>query len=481
METFECDIAIVGGGPAGAVAAIRLAQLGHRVLLLERERFPRPHVGEALSAGVRAQLDYLGLKHLARKAGGIGFATSRERWRGSDWETRPIHAEALTVDRGRFDHSLLEAAGECGAMILQSARARRCARTEEGWALHAEADGRDLRIRARFLIDAAGRFGFLPRQRRRASSPTFALHAYWHGCVPRWPGVVAGRDHWIWASPVPGLGCSAMLFVDRDGLGRRRGDVEYHYRRDLAEAGLFEEGERSHGAIRVCDATAYQDCAVAGSDFLKIGEAAFSLDPLSASGVQKAIATALTGAIVANTILRRPSDGELARNFYAAEQRLTVTRHCRWTSDTYRASVFHGQDPFWSDRGAVTNPAAEPPRPPRLRPGDLLELSADTRLEEVATLSADFVELQLGVVHPQLERPIAYFGGIELAPFLRRHLPATAGDLVSRLSRLSPDASSLPAIERLVVAGILSGADGAGSAGGSPHAPASNDLTALTA
>jgi flavin-dependent dehydrogenase len=461
VETIETDIAIVGGGPSGAVAAIRLAGLGHRVLVVERERFPRAHVGEALSPGVSAQLDCLGLAHLARDSGGICFETSRARWQAGDWETRPSHPGAMTVDRGRFDHALLKAAGERGAIILQPARAARPSRTAEGWALEAKADGRDFRIRARFLIDASGRSGFLPRNRKRSPASIFALHAYWQSGMPERPCVAAARDHWLWASPVPGLGHSVMVFLDRTGLGRRRGNLERHYRRDVAEAGLLDDGERRQGAIRVCDATAYEDIEVAGPDFLKIGEAAFALDPLSASGVQKAIATALTGANVANTILRRPQTSELALNFYAAEQRLSVERHCRWTSDTYRSSRFHGQDPFWSALGAMAPPVISSP-PPFPRPGGLLELSPDTRLEEVATLSADFVEPRLGVVHPRLERPIAYLGGIALAPFLRRHLPATAGDLADELRRLAPDASPLAAIERLVAAGILSGADPAG-------------------
>jgi hypothetical protein len=250
-----------------------------------------------------------------------------------------------------------------------------------------------------------------------------------------------------------------MLFVDRDGLGRRRGDVAYHYRRDIAEAGLFDDADPTHTSVRICDATAYRETEVAGADFLKIGEAAFSLDPLSATGVQKAIATALTGAIVANTILRRPRDAELACNFYSDEQRRAVARHSGWTGETYRTSAFHGQDPFWSVRGAMANAPVEPPRPLLARPGDRLELSPDSRLEDVATLSASFVEPRLGVVHPRLERPIAYLGGIALAPFLRRHLPATAGELAFQLGRLSPAAFPLAAIERLVAAGILRSAE----------------------
>jgi flavin-dependent dehydrogenase len=461
MEEQAADVAVVGGGPAGAVAAIRLADLGHRVILLERAPFPRHHVGEALGPGVKAQLGLLGLADLAERTGGLAFGGSMLRWGTERWEARPAHPDAVAVDRARFDAALLDEAARRGAVVLQPAKARRAVRTKTGWRIEVEAGERRHAVACRFLVDASGRSGFLDRRRRRGAPRTFALHAYWHGRVPVRPAVAAGADHWLWASPVPGLGCSIMTFVDKDGLRRRRADLEGGYRADLAAAGLLGAGAAAAGAVRVHDAAAYEAAICAGADWLKIGEAAFALDPLSSSGVQKAIATALLGAVVVNTVLRRPADAAAALDFYRDEQRRTAEQHQVWAGGVYREHRRHADAPFWAARAAAAA-EEEPPSPQPaapLRADERLALAPDARFEEVATVGAEFIEPRLGIVHPAASRPIAFVGDIALAPILRRHLPATAGELAARLTETAP-APALAALERLVRAGMLSSSPG---------------------
>ncbi|HEY0313216.1 MAG TPA: tryptophan 7-halogenase [Allosphingosinicella sp.] len=451
MAEINADIGIVGGGPAGACAAMRLADLGHRVVLLERERFPRVHVGEALSPGVAAQLGSLGSGGLLGRVGALRFDSSLIRW-GGGWEVRPAHWDAVTVDRGRFDSALLIEAERRGAIVVQPARARSCIRTRSGWRVEADVDGGRKIVDCGFLIDASGRSGFLGRRRVR-SSATFALHAYWCGRAPTRPAVVAGADHWIWAAPVPGLGCSIMLFLDKEGLRRRRGDIEGSYRADLKAAGLLgRDGAWMLGPVRLCDSSAYEGDEVAGADWLRIGEAAFALDPLSASGVQKAIATALTGAIVANTLLRRPGNAALALDFYRSEQKRTFRRHLAWAGAVYAENRSGLGSSFWEVRSASAQPEGPtgPMRP--LAPAEKLVLSAEARFEAVATIGPTFIEARPGIVPPADGRPIAFLGGIELAPFLSRHLPASAADLAKRLAIPAPYHS----LKRLIELGILS-------------------------
>jgi len=450
MDVLSADVAIVGGGPAGACAAIRLADLGHRVVLLERERFPRAHVGEALSPGVEVQLAGLGLGGLAERLGALRFDSSAVRWGEADWRSRPAHPGSATVDRASFDSALLREAARRGAMLLQSARARTCLRTPSGWRIEAESEGGVRIAECRFLIDASGRSGLLRRRRIRGTAPTFAVHAYWTGRVPVRPAVAAGADHWIWASPVPGLGCSVMVFLDRDGLAGRRRDIDRSYRADVAAAGLLA-GPAAAGPARVCDASAYEEEEVGGPDWLRIGEAAFALDPISSSGVQKAVATALTGAIVANTILRRPGDSVLALDFHRSEQERTTRRHRAWAGAVYGENLLHSGEAFWSERSAAADPApaTRPDRP--LDAGESLYLAPGARFEEVATIGPEYVEARPGIVYPAAERPVAYVGDTLLAPLLR-DLPARAGALAERLAGPAP----LRSLERLVELGILS-------------------------
>src|SRR5580765_251275 len=64
--SFDCDVIVAGGGPAGSVAAAWLARAGHRVILFERDRFPRFHIGESLLASVNDVLAAIGADDVVR-------------------------------------------------------------------------------------------------------------------------------------------------------------------------------------------------------------------------------------------------------------------------------------------------------------------------------------------------------------------------------------------------------------------------------
>ncbi|MGH3935766.1 MAG: NAD(P)/FAD-dependent oxidoreductase, partial [Pseudonocardiaceae bacterium] len=132
--TDEVEVCVIGGGPAGAALATRLAGLGHQVVVVEQHRFPRPHIGESLSPAIWPLLESLGVRDRVAARGFTQAVRARVRWRGAD-EERVAVGDGLTVDRGAFDAILLHRAREAGAEVLSPATARRPARSGAGWAV----------------------------------------------------------------------------------------------------------------------------------------------------------------------------------------------------------------------------------------------------------------------------------------------------------------------------------------------------------
>ena len=121
-----CDVAIIGGGPAGAMAACFLARMGYDVVILEKQQHPRPTVGENLIPHFWKYTDMVGLsekiekENFVRKVGGtvVWENTIRQIAFKDFGYPRP----AFHVERDRFDHMIFEHAQECGAQTLKMSR-----------------------------------------------------------------------------------------------------------------------------------------------------------------------------------------------------------------------------------------------------------------------------------------------------------------------------------------------------------------------
>ena len=415
----EYDVCVIGGGPAGAVAALRLATWGCRVCLVEKARFPRRHVGESLSPGLLPMLDPLGL---ARAVRGCAHAAG-ETWLA--WEKpepqrlASTGAGTLLVDRAVLDPVLLQAAAAGGVRVIQPARAIP-SRMDDGWRVEL-ADQAEA-FRARFIIDAAGRRGALPGRRVRFSPPLQALWSHWPGQPGDPVRVEAIARGWLWAAPVGPHSTSLLFFGDPGTLRPGARPLESLMRDTLAGTALFrrEAGAAMQGAIERCDATCTHAREPLGADFIRIGEASYTLDPLSSSGVEKAVQTALQGASIVQTLLHFPERYELCARFYRERQTEAVTRHAHWNAQFYREVERFAEQPFWASRRA-SEPAATPLPRPRPLPAAAcrLRLAHGVSLAPKPCLVDRFIESREGLRAPRLERPVVFFEGIEIAPLLR--------------------------------------------------------------
>jgi flavin-dependent dehydrogenase len=423
MRELRHEIVVVGGGPAGSAAAIRLAALGHDVCLIERLAFPRHHVGEGLSPGVRRQLEFLGVD--AGEAAFLRTPEARVRWGTERGVSRPSHPDAATVDRGQFDQVLLRAAERSGVRVVQPAAARRVVRSASGWTVECDT----ILIRAAFLIDAAGRAGCLPRRRVKTGPSTVAVYGYWQGAgLPEVPHIEAAPRHWLWCSPVPGGRFNVMVFMDAMDLKRRGPSLATGYRELIARSRIFSRMRQATLASRVyaCDATCYRDALAAGDGYLKVGEASFAIDPLSSTGVQKAIQTGLVASIVAHTALLRPPAAGLARQFYLEDQRHACAQHALWSTHSYAENTRHADQEFWSRRAAAVAPKNAEVRLLRWSQSARVRLSRRVSVRMTPCIVGDFVESRLAVVHPSLDRPVAFVAETDLSQILGQIRPGAA-------------------------------------------------------
>jgi flavin-dependent dehydrogenase len=419
MKRSTADVAVIGAGPAGCVFAARMAALGFDVCLIERARFPRAHLGESLSPGVLPMLASAGMAGAVERAGFRRVHEVSSSWEGVEATRRDPHGQGLLVDRGAFDAALL-AAVAARVRVLQPALARVRTRRPDGWELLVEQGGQTAELACGFLADASGRAARLGGRRRAMGPRTMALHAYWAGSgLPVQPRIEAGAQAWYWGVPLPDGSYNTLVFVDEARLRDQRGTpLEARLARWLAESQLLRGAQATmRGPARAADATPYlyEDCV--GARHVRIGDAALALDPLSSSGMQKAVQTALSGAIVANTLLRRPEDGAAARRYYQDNLAEAAARHQTWARQHYAAA--QRTDTFWTAR-AATGPAAAPAMPRQPLPDDVpLRLSLDCRWDELPCLGAEYVEVKPALRHPSVEGALAYLGGHELAPLLR--------------------------------------------------------------
>src|SRR5260370_23051904 len=169
---FDCDVIVVGGGPAGSAAAAWLARAGRRVIVFERDRFPRFHIGESLLASVNDVLGAIGAGDLVRQAGfpqkwGATFMSadgSIERY--ADFGIAPeVRApQTWQVPRERVDELLLRHAASSGADVRERHRVLDVSFDDRrGTAPVHSSEGSTCLVRAQAIIDPSGRRAPLPR------------------------------------------------------------------------------------------------------------------------------------------------------------------------------------------------------------------------------------------------------------------------------------------------------------------------------
>ncbi|ATP45256.1 FAD-dependent oxidoreductase [Pseudomonas putida] len=406
----EPHIVVLGAGPAGAATAIGLRRLGYLVTVVSDWR--RFAAVEGVSQRVLEGLRHAGLGGALSEA--AMPATRQVRWNG---EHLQMNQEFL-LDRQRFDRALRADLARAGVTLVEG-RIREVARAE-GHQVRLD-DGQMLQ--AEFLVEARGRQAPLAADRLRGPE-TISLLNVWHDA----PGAPASAvesldDGWSWMARLADGRCYWQITLDAQGVPTKAALPEYcaTRRRDSAlVAELFGAQAMEPAQVHARSSTAILAGECVGDDWIRVGDAAMAVDPLSGNGIFQSLSSALQAPVVINTLLRRPERAALARQFHQQRVEQLFMRFARIGRDFYGQEQTRAGLPFWARRRRW--PDAQP-----------LHLAADWQSVQVArrpVLREGFVDEAEVVVTADQPLGVWHLQGVELAPVVRAVLAGQALDEV---------------------------------------------------
>jgi flavin-dependent dehydrogenase len=303
------DAIVVGGGPAGSTAAAVLAAKGRRVLVLEREKFPRYHIGESLLPYGYFTLERIGVldrmkaSHFPKKYS-VQFVGASGRASVPFYFFQQLEHEASMtwqVLRSEFDQMLLDNAREKGAEVIEETTARELVQSDGAVAgiKAVTKDGETREFRAPVTIDATGRDAFaVTRNGWKVRDPylnKIAVWTYYQGAL-RDPGIDEGattvayvpEKGWFWYIPLPDDVVSVGVVAEKDYLYKDASDLPAIFHSQVKKNAWIEQHlahGRQFGPYRVTGEFSYRSRYCAADGLVLAGDAFGFLDPVFSSGV----------------------------------------------------------------------------------------------------------------------------------------------------------------------------------------------------
>lgn len=339
----DYDVIIVGGGPAGSTAGTLLAQLGHRVLIVEKEIFPRFHIGESLLPATWEIWQRLGFvekmaKNFAPKPGVLFTIHNDEQHMFSMDEARDLlyRPYAFHVRRSEYDKLLLDHAREHGVEVWDGAAVKDVlfdGQRAEGVVV-AKKDGQVRRVMAPVIVDATGRETLLARKMgwlrpdptlNKVAYFTHYKGAYNMTATEPVPTYIFGLEAaWLWYIPMNDDITSVGVVMDMNHPRHRERDnstaLLADFVKDCPTITNWLEGATPTERVRGIPNISYINERFTGDGFVMIGDAAMFVDPIFSSGVYLAMRSAQ---IAADTIHAAFEKGDFSQAFLSSyEQEL---------------------------------------------------------------------------------------------------------------------------------------------------------------
>jgi len=350
------DVAIIGGGPAGSTAATFLARKKYKVVVLEKEKFPRFHIGESLlpysmgafeRLGVREKLDARFIpKYGAEISTTCGTNVSKFFFKDA-FQMR--HPQAYQVTRSEFDELLLDNSSENGAEVRQETSVESLEFGPEQVGITVKSGGQTERIAARYVLDCSGRSAvignYFKLRKTYANLKKFSVFAHYEN-VARDEGkrgtfirIITGRDGWFWMIPLTPTKMSIGIVMDLTTFKAMKKSPEAALEDSLREQPMI--WNRMADASRVTEVYSvsdysYRNSSLFGDRWLLAGDAAGFIDPVFSTGVFLAIRSGEAAADTLDTALKTPEKRLSVFKSYERNVNHVMNLYLRFVSSWYK-------------------------------------------------------------------------------------------------------------------------------------------------
>ncbi|MER5889013.1 NAD(P)/FAD-dependent oxidoreductase [Streptomyces sp. NPDC001941] len=335
MAKETADVVVIGAGPAGSVSAYMLAKQGHKVVLLEKERDPRFHIGESLLPYMMGLFERIGLRdvvasqdYVPKFGGEFIDPTEKKFFEGvfrADFTKQGTgrHDNAFQVERARFDRLLAEQAAAAGARTVFGANVGELLMEGDRMVgVRYEHDGEQHEVRSSYVIDASGRHGKIANRfglrKTLEKLRMVAVFRHYSGLdesnnlgIEGDIQVGAHDDGWVWAIPLSKDAISVGTVMPRDVL--RASTPEQRFEEHVARIPRIVsrlKGTTPTMDLKVETDYCYHTDTVTGPGWLMVGDAGCFGDPMFSGGVLVASSTAVRAAETLGELLADPTQEE---------------------------------------------------------------------------------------------------------------------------------------------------------------------------
>jgi FADH2-dependent halogenase len=352
----DYDVAIIGGGPAGSTAACLLARHGRRVVVLEREKFPRFHIGESLLPYSMTAFERLGVQEKLKgismeKIGGEVASSCGTRKVRFYFRTgyKLQQTKSYQVKRADFDKLLLDHAAEAGAEVREQTAVEKVDFAPDGVTLAVKSPGGAGSVRAKYVIDCSGRNSIVGNHfKLRQTFETlqkFSVFAHFEDVPLRdreelnLTRLIRGKDFWFWMIAVSETRVSVGVVMDTAhfrAMKKSPEEVLAHFVEKSPEMRERMAGARRVSEVHSISDYSYRNSRFTGDRWMLAGDAAGFIDPIFSTGVFLAILSGEQCADALHAVLDHPERKAGLFRSYERELSRVMKKYLRFVEAWYR-------------------------------------------------------------------------------------------------------------------------------------------------